>query len=113
MQESEMSSSSASNDEKPGLNQSAFWWLIGLATLLLLGSALFAWKQPPNPNINRTTAPGWIDDFRYPIEQNAFKRVTVINADLQAVFALGPRVWAVGDRGLIVHSEDGGKTWEP
>jgi hypothetical protein len=42
MQKPEMSSSSASNDEKPGPDQSVFWWLIGLATLLLLGSALIA-----------------------------------------------------------------------
>jgi photosystem II stability/assembly factor-like uncharacterized protein len=113
MQKSEISSSSSSNDEKPGPDQSAFGWLIGLATLLLLGSVLFAWKQPPNPDANRTAASGWIDDLRYPIEQNAFKRVTVINDNLRAIFALEQRVWAVGDRGLIVHSEDGGKTWEP
>ncbi len=112
MQKSEMSSSSASNDEKPGLNQSAFWWLIGLATLLLLGSALFAWKQLPNPNTNRIAAPGWTDTLRYPIEQNVFKRVPIIDVALNAVFSLDQRVWAVGDRGLIVHSEDGGRTWD-
>ncbi|WP_146161999.1 YCF48-related protein [Nitrosomonas oligotropha] len=107
-----MSSSSASNDEKPSPDQSAFWWLIGLATLLLLGSAWIAWQQPPKPDANRTTAPGWIDTLQYPIEYNVFKRVTVINAGLQAVFALDQRVWAVGGRGLIVHSEDGGKSWQ-
>lgn len=112
MQKPEMSSSSAPNDEKPGSNQSAFWWLIGLVTLLLSGSAWFAWKQPLNPDVNRTLTPGWIDNFRYPIEQNVFKRVTAINAHLQAVFALDQRVWVVGDQGLIVHSDDGGKTWE-
>ena len=111
MQKSEMPSSSALNDEKPGSKQSAFWWLIGLATLLLLGSAWIAWKQPPNPDANRTAAPGWINALQYPIEQNAFKRVTVIDTSLEAVFALDQRVWAVGSRGLIVHSEDGGKSW--
>ena len=113
MPKSEMSSSSASNGEKPELNQSVFWRLIGLATLLLLGSTWFAWQQPPHPNSNRFTMEGWTDRFWYPVEHNAFKRVTIISADLNAVFALDQRAWAVGDLGLIVHSEDGGKTWEP
>lgn len=118
MQKPKMSLSSASSDEKPSPNQSAFWWLIGLVTLLLLGSAWFAWKQPPNPNINpntnRTAASGWIDTSQYPLEQNVFNRVTVINANLKVVSALDQRVWVVGkgNRGLIVHCEEGGKSWE-
>lgn len=101
MQKSEMSSSSASSGEKPGLNQSVFWRLIGLATLVLLGTAWFAWKQPPHPDANRTVASGWIDILQYPVEQNVFKRVTLINTNLQAVFALDQCVWAAGDGGTI------------
>jgi photosystem II stability/assembly factor-like uncharacterized protein len=64
-------------------------------------------------SISRTAVPGWLDTLRYPVEQNAFKRFPVINGDLQAVFALDQRIWAVGVRGLIVHSADGGKNWQP
>ena len=81
-----------------------------MATLLLLGSAWFAWKQPPNPNINpntsRTAAPGWIDTLQFPVERIVSKRVIVISADLRGFFALDQRVWAAGDGDTIFKTRD-------
>lgn len=55
------------------------------------------------------TRPDW---WRYPLERNAFKR-NVITGDLNSLFALADTelLWAVGDGGFIVHSNDGGRTW--
>ncbi|MEJ7711374.1 MAG: hypothetical protein WKF84_16310 [Pyrinomonadaceae bacterium] len=54
--------------------------------------------------------PGW---WWYPSESNAPKRLPEIGCDLNAIYALPGtnKVWAVGNVGLIVHSEDGGRTW--
>ncbi len=82
-------------------------------TLALIG-ALF---QSPHPDPFRVTQ-SWdvfnLDWWRYPVEQNAFKRLPVVHGDLNSVFVLPgtQQVWAVGNGGLIVHSADGGKTWE-
>lgn len=50
----------------------------------------------------------------HPLEDNSFKRLPVITSTLNDVFALSAtgRVWVVGSGGLIVYSDDGGKTWE-
>ena len=111
-EKSKTSSSTAFNSKKQESNQSALGWLIGFVTLLLLGSAWLAWQQPPHPDAYRTGTMGWLDKFRYPIEQNAFKRKPQINVDLNAIFVLDQRVWAAGGQGLIVHSKDGGKSWQ-
>lgn len=55
-----------------------------------------------------------VDWWFEPIEINPGKRMPIIDGDLNDVFALedGRHVWAVGAKGLIIHSADGGRTWE-
>lgn len=87
--------------------------LFVLAVLLFLGSTLVAYLQSPRPNPFQPVSFLSLDWWRYPIERNAFKRLPVITSDLNAVFALPgtDKVWAVGDGGMIVYSDNGGKTW--
>ncbi len=91
-------------------------WLLGFIALLLLGLASWgAWFQKPHINAYRLPASVLSKDFwAYPVEQNAFRRLPEINSNLKDVFVLpdGKQLWAVGDGGLIVHSADGGFTWQ-
>ncbi|WP_367067114.1 hypothetical protein [Oryzisolibacter sp. LB2S] len=91
------------------------WALLALVFLLLLGSTWFASRQAPHPDMFRPMGNwdvGSLDWWRYPLERNAFKR-RIVRGDLNAVFLLPgtQKLWAVGSRGLVLHSEDGGATW--
>jgi photosystem II stability/assembly factor-like uncharacterized protein len=86
----------------------------GLALLLFGLFTFVAHRQAPRPDPFQPVQPlTTLDWWKYPIERNAFKRLPVINSDLNDVFALpnSRKVWAVGDNGVIVHSDDGGETW--
>ena len=97
------------------MNVQGFWLLIAFATLLLVGSSWFAYKQEPHPDAYRA-APDWFssDFWWYPVERNAFKRLSSINVSLRAihVHADGQHIWVTGSGGAIVHSSDGGKSWQ-
>jgi photosystem II stability/assembly factor-like uncharacterized protein len=83
-----------------------------LLTMLAVWGALF---QKPHFNAYRTAPPLLsLDYLGYPVEQNAFRRLPVIGSYLNDVFALpgGKHIWAVGENGLILHSGDGGFTWQ-
>jgi len=49
-----------------------------------------------------------------PIETNAFLRLPMIEPRMRHLYTLPgtPHVWAVGESPLVLHSADGGKTWE-
>ncbi|MDC8445885.1 MAG: hypothetical protein LV471_08195, partial [Nitrosomonas sp.] len=101
------------------ISQRGFWLLFVSATLLAIAATWLAAQQKPHPDAFRVTAPwhsfaAWFssDFWLYPYERNAFKRLPVIRSELNDVFALGERVWAVGEDGLIIHSRDGGVTWQ-
>lgn len=101
------------------INRRGFWLLFVSATLLAIAATWIAAQQKPHPDAFRVTAPwhspaAWFsaDFWLHPYERNAFKRLPVIRSDLKDVFVLGERVWAVGDDGLIIHSSDGGVTWQ-
>lgn len=49
--------------------------------------------------------------WRQPVEQNAFLRLARISGDLSDIAVMGKHLWAVGQNGLIVASEDSGKSW--
>ncbi len=96
------------------LKQYGFWLLLGFATLLVLWSTWFAWQQKPHPDAYRVT-PGIMDGsafWAYPVEQNAFQRLLKINVLLKDIFVLDQKIWAVGEGGFIIHSDDGGYTWQ-
>ena len=89
------------------------WWFIAAAAGLLAGAA--GLLQPPRADPFQVVTPWTSSDWwRHPIERNAFTRLAAVSGGLNHVFALpdGKNVWAVGNGGLIVHSADGGKTWE-
>ena len=89
------------------------WWLS--AAIALFAGGVAGLLQPPRPDPFQVITP-WtsLDWWQYPIERNAFKRLPVIDGMLNDVFTLPDKqhVWAVGNGGLIVHSSDGGKTWQ-
>lgn len=88
-------------------------YLLIICALVAAGAALAgAFLQGPNPDpFSRTGLP---ERFLYPNEENAFKRFPAVSAHLSAVCALPPgdEVWAVGDGGVVLHSSDGGESWE-
>ena len=101
------------------ISRRGFRLLFVSATLLAIAATWFAAQQKPHPDAFRVTAPwhspaAWFsaDFWLHPYERNAFKRLPVIRSDLRDVFVLGERVWAVGEGGLIIHSPDGGVTWQ-
>ncbi|MGY6276800.1 YCF48-related protein [Methylomonas sp. MgM2] len=94
---------------------SPFWLLSFFAALLLSVAIWGAGWQPPHLDAYRLASTPFDPDYwLYPREDNAFRRLPVINSNLNDVFVLpGSRqVWAVGNDGLIIHSDDGGLSWE-
>ena len=89
------------------------WWFVVAVAGLVAGAAGLV--QPPRADPFQVVTPWTSSDWwRHPIERNAFTRLAAVSHTLNHVFALpdGKNVWAVGSGGLIVHSADGGKTWE-
>ncbi len=86
-----------------------------LAGLILIISSLIAFTQQPRSDPfaapPQTLSANW---WKYPLERNAFRRLPSITGELRDVFALpsGKHIWLVGNGGLIVHSADGGQSWE-
>lgn len=82
--------------------------LIGLCTWLASQQLLHPdpFRRVGNWDVGRS------DWWAYPLERNAFKR-TLVQGDLRAVFHLPgtEQVWVAGQGGLILHSDDGGRSW--
>lgn len=80
--------------------------------LLFLGVTFIAFTQPPR--LITSQPPGFLERIVYPWETNSFKRLPIVIGNLNDVFVLpnSQLVWVVGDGGLILHSPDGGITWE-
>jgi photosystem II stability/assembly factor-like uncharacterized protein len=55
-----------------------------------------------------------LDWWRYPIEINAPSRLPHLTSDLRNVFILpdANTLWVIGKGGMIIHSTNGGRTWE-
>ncbi|HJR07785.1 MAG TPA: P-loop NTPase fold protein [Pyrinomonadaceae bacterium] len=85
-------------------------WL-GLSLTTLLVSSIVAFRQSPRSPADQAAASGnTLGRLLYPVEENP--PLQRIETDLSAVYALDEqRIWAVGNLGLIMHSEDGGRTW--
>ncbi|HEX8069893.1 MAG TPA: P-loop NTPase fold protein [Pyrinomonadaceae bacterium] len=92
-----------------------FW----LAALIFVAASAVALKQPPYPDaVDRPAwaSTGWRTPlwwFLYPLERNAPSRLPKIDCTLNAVYAVPGtnQVWAVGNKGMVVVSADGGRTW--
>ncbi|HEY5674642.1 MAG TPA: YCF48-related protein [Malonomonas sp.] len=88
-------------------------WSFLAAVLLLLISTVIAFNQNPHPNPLTPLKLTSSDYWRYPLERNAFKRLPLIDANLNDLFLLPGTelLWAVGSGGMILHSSDGGRSW--
>ncbi len=92
--------------------------LIALTVLAVMGADPTGFGRPlygplPNP-YQPSPKPLSIDWPLSPVEYNAFKRLPNITAQLSGFHAAkdGKLLWAVGDGATIVHSQDGGQTWQ-
>jgi len=89
-------------------------WLFAAAVGLFIAVTWIALHQGTRPDPYQPAQLLSGDWWRYPVEQNAFHRLPTINDKINDVFSLSgsKEVWAVGDEGLILHSGDGGRSWE-
>jgi photosystem II stability/assembly factor-like uncharacterized protein len=87
------------------------WFFGSLAVALAVWSTWKAATQQPYPDPLRPAS--WGEWFQHPYQRNGFARNPVIRGDLRTVFAVpGTRiVWAGGNTGLLLRSDDGGATW--
>lgn len=103
---------------RPGKTARFVAVLVAVALVILSVAGIVAERQTPvgAPFAVRPSGTSNGEWWRAPLETNAFNRQTGyrINSDLDAVHfhADGQRGWAVGDRGVIVATADGGKTWQ-
>jgi photosystem II stability/assembly factor-like uncharacterized protein len=90
----------------------ALWFTAAFVIFMVSRDA--AYKQTPRPDPFQPAQFLSLDWWRYPLEKNASARLPSLSADLQAVFVLpeANALWAVGKGGMIIHSSDGGRTWE-
>ncbi len=106
---------SAGSPPAPGSRALALAFAL-LGAALLLAALAGAWLQPLRslPRVQTDSTPADLDWWAYPLESNAALRLPAIQGNLRGVFALADakRVWAVGTGGLILHSPDGGNSWQ-
>lgn len=82
--------------------------LIGVALTVAGGLWTDRFQPLPDPGKAVTGLRWWFT----PVERNAFMRMPAIQGHLYGVDALSADVvWAVGERGLIIGTTDGGRTW--
>jgi len=86
--------------------------LFAFSLLLLVVSTWLALRQPAPPefaSVPASFSPRW---WVTPLERNAVLRPPTTAENFFSVnFANSQSGWAVGPRGTILHSEDGGQTW--
>ena len=87
-----------------------FW----IAVVIVVVGGVVAFTQSPRPDALRP--PPWLIStawWRYPLEWNAANRLPKIECSLNAIQALpnSTSIWAVGNKGMVANSADGGKTW--
>jgi photosystem II stability/assembly factor-like uncharacterized protein len=82
--------------------------------LVLLAVATFiSYRQPAPPQFEPPHAIGSWRWWLNPVEQNAVLRPPVATADLRSVAFVSPQAgWAVGYDGAILHTADGGQSWQ-
>lgn len=90
------------------LSASARYWV---ALAFILPISVFAFVQSPRPDALR--GPQRSDWLIYPLEVNAARRLPKVECSLRAIHPVPNTnsVWAVGNKGMVVNSTDGGSTW--
>jgi hypothetical protein len=90
-------------------------WLISGGVLLCVAQCLLL--LPEMPNALDTRHLKWWNSLEWwyrPVESNRFLRLPRVTEDLNSVFFL-PNTeigWIVGNAGSIIHTANGGETWE-
>ncbi len=109
MQKTSTATSTLHKTLRPGSDLLTF---LMIAITVFVGASYIALQQKPRPN--PYSKPTIWENFYYPQEKNAFMRLPVITGDLNDIFvsATGKKVWAVGNNGLIIYSEDQGNNWQ-
>lgn len=86
--------------------------LLMAALVTFLGLSLMAVLQAPRPDAYVQPELLSLDWWLWPVERNGELRLMDIGRPLHHVEAVSDQlVWLVGAGGLILHSDDGGKTW--
>jgi len=87
-------------------------WLLA-TTVLVMATTAVALNQKPWPLSYDPPRSFGLDWWLHPIEQNAYQRLPVATTAIHDLWtsSSGDRVWAVGDGGLILTSDDGGAHW--
>jgi len=85
---------------------------IGLCLVLFAAAAIIALKQSPRPA--PFTPPTLYDKFFFPSEENAFLGLPMVTGTLNDVTVVkgSSYIWAVGNDGLILVSQDRGNSWQ-
>lgn len=88
-------------------------WLGAAVSLLVATSLWFCWLQPVHPDAYRVSEPTSWEWWSQPVEINAPARLPRLpRVDLHRAFFRGLNGWVVGDLGLILHTQDGGASWQ-
>jgi photosystem II stability/assembly factor-like uncharacterized protein len=110
-----MADSPAPSGSGSGRHRSPFARVVwfGAALALFAASSFVAFRQEPRPDAFRRPSPLAADWWLHPIERNAPRRLPLVWGNLNDVFALRGtgKVWAVGEGGLVLHSDDYGRHW--
>lgn len=86
-----------------------------LALALFSTATMLALRQPLRPDPYKESSALAFDWWRYPLEWNPPGRLPRIERDLKDVYAVPgtQTVYAVGELGTVIVSEDAGETWQP
>jgi len=91
-----------------------FAWF-GAALGVLAASSFVAFRQQPRVDAYARPSPLTADWWQHPIERNAPARLPLVWGNLNDISALrgkdAGKVWAVGEGGLVLHSDDYGRHW--
>ena len=94
------------------LHVQPLWALLSIALVLI--SLTLASLQAPHPNPYKSFSQrSWFELLQYPIERNAIQRLQMVTSGIGNAKFLpdGEGGWVVGDRGTILSTSNGGRSW--
>ncbi len=85
---------------------------MGLCLALFVAATIIALEQSPRPT--PFAPPSLYDKILFPYEENAFLRLPMVTGTFNdmAVVQKSGHIWAVGNDGLILVSQDQGNSWQ-
>jgi photosystem II stability/assembly factor-like uncharacterized protein len=71
-------------------------------------------KTPPDPPVGWRAVVGTLGTFIQTFDETSWQTRTLGTHDLEAVACVGNLIgWATGPSGIVMHTEDGGRSWSP